>query len=90
MQLITLNLISFVHEHYSDKLLKLYLAIAIDISHCDHLLNFLACEVTLQPLADFFQLALPKALFALNVKNFKRLEQLFLCLCILEFVRHKS
>jgi hypothetical protein len=79
-----------VHEHYSDKLLKLYLAITIDISHRDHLLDFFARKIALQPLANLLELALPKTLFALNVKNFERLEQLFLSLRILKFIRHES
>jgi hypothetical protein len=67
-----------VHEHYSDKLFKLYLSIAVNIRYRDHLLDFFAREVTLQPLTYLLQLALAESLLALNVENFERLKQFLL------------
>lgn len=63
-----------MHEHNSDKLLKLNLAVSIDIRNGNHLFNLLAGEFTLKSLTNFLQFTLSKALLVFYIEHFKRLQ----------------
>ena len=62
-----------MHQHNSNKLLKVDVPITIDICHRNHLLDLFLREFALESLADLVQLRLTEPLFILCVENFEGL-----------------
>merc|ERR1711925_52771 len=76
-------------HHHLHKLFIVYLAITINVSFPNHLINLLVCELLTQVRHDMPQLCSTDEAIAITVEHVESLNELFLSVCVLHLSCHQ-